>query len=197
MLILSTYTFFSSSFSLIFLIISTAKVKKFLVGRQFFVIFVVFLIAQLTSFPGIPPDFAGMPPLMVLVLIQTGLPGVALTLTVGQLISQIYVEEFTMQFLNLPGCEFCIRLSLYTEYIGVCNTSWLLYHLGSNACCGNVIKAREQMRTQDMALVTNSASATEEAMSPTTKNRGADFDTGLHEHEKEPFTWFDGLKVNQ
>jgi hypothetical protein len=28
------------------------KVKKFLVGRQFFVIFVVFLIAQITSFPG-------------------------------------------------------------------------------------------------------------------------------------------------
>lgn len=27
------------------------KVKKFLVGRQFFVIFVVFLIAQITSFP--------------------------------------------------------------------------------------------------------------------------------------------------
>ena len=28
------------------------KVKQFLVGRQFFVIFVVFLIAQITSFPG-------------------------------------------------------------------------------------------------------------------------------------------------
>jgi hypothetical protein len=28
------------------------KVKKFLVGRQFFTIFVVFLIAQITSFPG-------------------------------------------------------------------------------------------------------------------------------------------------
>ena len=28
------------------------KVKQFLVGRQFFVIFVVFLLAQITSFPG-------------------------------------------------------------------------------------------------------------------------------------------------
>lgn len=28
------------------------KVKKFLVGRQFFVIFVVFLLAQTTTFPG-------------------------------------------------------------------------------------------------------------------------------------------------
>lgn len=30
------------------------KVKKFLVGRQFFVIFVVFLLAQITTFEGIP-----------------------------------------------------------------------------------------------------------------------------------------------
>lgn len=29
------------------------KVKKFLVGRQFFTIFVVFLLAQITSFPGL------------------------------------------------------------------------------------------------------------------------------------------------
>jgi len=34
------------------LIDTPTKVKKFLVGRQFFVIFVVFLIAQLTTFPG-------------------------------------------------------------------------------------------------------------------------------------------------
>ena len=42
------------SIIIIIIIISLQwKVKKFLVGRQFFVIFVVFLIAQLTSFPGI------------------------------------------------------------------------------------------------------------------------------------------------
>ena len=49
---------------------------------------------------------------MVLILFQIGLPGVALVLTYGQLVSQIFVEEFTLQFLNLPGCEFVVRLSL-------------------------------------------------------------------------------------
>lgn len=34
------------------LIDTPEKVKKFLVGRQFFVIFIVFFIAQITSFPG-------------------------------------------------------------------------------------------------------------------------------------------------
>jgi len=36
------------------LIDSTKKVKQFLVGRQFFLIFAVFLLSQVTSFPHIP-----------------------------------------------------------------------------------------------------------------------------------------------
>lgn len=98
------------------------KVQKFLVGRQFFVIFVVFLIAEITTFPGktrtyirqivrlltpqlfvcdltdIPKDFAGMPELMVFILIRIGLPGVALTLNVGQLVSfAAYSLAFSLQ----------------------------------------------------------------------------------------------------
>lgn len=61
------------------------KVKKFLVGRQFFVIFVVFLIAEITAFPYMPADFGGMPPALLTVLVKTGLPGIALVLTFGQL----------------------------------------------------------------------------------------------------------------
>jgi hypothetical protein len=94
------------------LVDTPVKVKKFLVGRQFFVIFVVFLIAQITSFPNIPKDFGGLPETMVLVVFQVGLPGVALVLTYGQLISQLFVEEFTLQFLNMYGNEFVVRLSL-------------------------------------------------------------------------------------
>lgn len=62
------------------------KVKKFLVGRQFFVIFVVFLLAEITSFPGIPDDFAGLPSILILIILSTGLPGVAIVLTYGQLV---------------------------------------------------------------------------------------------------------------
>jgi hypothetical protein len=51
------------------------------------------------------------------------------------LISQIFVEEFTLQFLNLYGCEFIIRLSLFTEWMGICNFSWLLYGIVSRVIC--------------------------------------------------------------
>ena len=92
------------------------KVKKFLVGRQFFTIFVVFLISQITSFPYIPKDFGGMPPTLVLLLFQIGLPGVALVLTYGQLVSQIYAEEFTVQFMNLYGCNLVVMMALGAEW---------------------------------------------------------------------------------
>jgi len=168
------------------------KVKKFLVGRQFFTIFVVFLLSQLTSFPGIPPNFAGMPRILVTLLVQTGLPGVALTLTFGQLVGQIYAEEFTLPFLNLYGCNFVIRLALAAEYIGICNFSWLLYHIVSKLVCRKVIHAKKVIHSRSTDhLEEGPLSTDDEIMSPTVKIRGPNFDLGL---PKGSLTWFDYLK---
>jgi hypothetical protein len=48
--------------------------QRFLVGRQFFVIFVVFTIAQMTSFPYSPSDLWGLPSTFILVFCQVGVP---------------------------------------------------------------------------------------------------------------------------
>jgi hypothetical protein len=69
-------------------------------------------MSQIASFPDIPKNFGNLPSIVVLLLFQIGLPGVALVLTYGQLVSQIFVEEFTLQFLNMYGTEFVVRLSL-------------------------------------------------------------------------------------
>jgi hypothetical protein len=160
------------------------KVKKFLVGRQFFVIFVVFLIAQITSFPFIPKGFLGMPEVMVIILVQTGLPGIAITLTFGQLISQIFVEEYTLPFLNLYGNEFVIRLSLFVEWLGVCHFSWLLYYISSTLFC------------RSRKAEANTTGQIEEPVSPHTANRGSDhvplsaFDNGKMTYaDTLRFTW--------
>jgi hypothetical protein len=159
------------------LVDTPVKLKKFLVGRQFFVIFVVFLLAQLTAFPDMPDNFAGMPAAMTLILLQTGLPGVALTLTYGQLISQIFVEQYPAQFLNLLGTEFVIRLSLLTENIGTCHWAWLLYHSVSSLACRSVNKARDQLKSTDGFNV--SVNDHDQVLSPTEKIRGPDFDLGI------------------
>jgi hypothetical protein len=41
------------------------------------------------SYTGIPEDFAGLPSAFVLILLETGLPGVAITLTIGQLVRDL------------------------------------------------------------------------------------------------------------
>ena len=121
------------------LVNTTQKVKNFLVGRQFFTIFVVFLIAQLTSFPHIPQDFAGLPKIMVNILVQTGLPGVALVLTYGQLVSQLYVEQYTLSFFNLIGCNFVTYVCMGAEWIGICHFSHLLFYSMSRLFCGKTL----------------------------------------------------------
>lgn len=65
----------------------------------------------------IPHDFAGMPSILVLILVQTGLPGVALTLTFGQLVS--------------PLCYACIH-PLFLMY------SMLFYVVGESNLCGRI-----------------------------------------------------------
>lgn len=47
-----------------------------------------------------PNNFAGMPSILVLLLVQTGLPGVALTLTFGQLVMLYYFSILFNLFFN-------------------------------------------------------------------------------------------------
>lgn len=102
--------------------------------------------------------------------------------------SQIYVEEFTLPFLNLYGCEFCIRLALAAEYIGVCNFSWFLYFAVSRLLCHRIIKTQKTMSTNDELI---GIDMNEEPLSPTVKIRGPNFDDGI---PNTSLTWFDYIK---
>lgn len=153
-------------------------------------IFVIFLIAQITSFPNIPKDFLNLPPLLITILLQTGLPGVALVLTFGQLVSQIYVEEFTLPFLNMYGNEFVVRLCLFAEWIGVCNFSWLLFYISSRIVCRKIISAQKSMQSTTMDEAQDDRLTV--PRSPTELNREPGFKSALE--REEPYNWFDYLK---
>ncbi len=129
---------------------------------------------------------------MVLLFVKTGLPGVFLTLTVGQLISQIFVEEFTLQFMNLYGCEFVIRLSLSAEWIGVCNFSWLLYGTVSRIMCHKVIQVQRSMDSGKFNATVSQQPLAQDPLSPTEKIRGKEHTST--EYDWNSLTWFDCLK---
>jgi len=108
-----------------------------------------------------------MPEIMVSVLIQCGLPGVAIVLTYGQLISQLYVEEFTLPAFNVLGVGFVTRLCFAAEWIGICHFSHLLFYIMSRIFCGKIRKAEEQMRSDDALLVEPGSPAPEDDQSLT------------------------------
>jgi hypothetical protein len=96
-------------------------------GRQLCVIAIVFLISQLTNFPSMP---SLLPSYLQNVLIGTGLPGVMLTLIIGQLFPQLIADEYTIRFLNIRGSLFFIKIAEQLEHIGVfTNCSWVVAYI--------------------------------------------------------------------
>jgi hypothetical protein len=98
-------------------------VERYLIGRQLCVIALVFFISRLTSFPTMPNI---LPAAFEHVLIRTGLPGVMITLTIGQLFPQLVADEFTVRFLNLKGSLLFVKIGQFIESIGIfTHSSWL------------------------------------------------------------------------
>eukprot|EP00629_Pelagomonadales_sp_RCC1024_P015128 CAMPEP_0119284774 /NCGR_PEP_ID=MMETSP1329-20130426/30933_1 /TAXON_ID=114041 /ORGANISM="Genus nov. species nov., Strain RCC1024" /LENGTH=357 /DNA_ID=CAMNT_0007285467 /DNA_START=30 /DNA_END=1103 /DNA_ORIENTATION=- len=101
------------------------NVQRFLVGRQFFVVFVVFLIAQITTYAELPfrddvPDW------IYIALIDTGLPGALVVLSFGQLMPQLVAATHPVRVMDLPGSWTVIMITLGFESIGVTHFAWLL-----------------------------------------------------------------------
>jgi hypothetical protein len=133
------------------------NVQRFLVGRQFFVVFVVFLIAQLTTYRALDTVFTWMPKTMFVVLIETGLPGALIVLAFGQLMPQLVAATHPITFMNLPGTWSVIQLCLCFETVGVTHFSWVLsytvkfmFSMGSKEHCKRKITNDQEM-TQKVA----------------------------------------------
>eukprot|EP00808_Paulinella_micropora_P000203 g46702.t1 len=98
-------------------------IKKFLTGRQFMTVFIVFLIAQLTTFPDFPQG--PLPNWLFILVIQTGLAGALFILLLGQLLTRITGSVYPMQFCNLPGARAVFWACLGLEFLGITEASWL------------------------------------------------------------------------
>lgn len=109
------------------------NVQRFLVGRQFYVVFVVFLCSQVTTFPSFSrPDV--FPAGLWVALVETGLPGALLVLAFGQLMPQLIAANHPVTFCNLRGAITVLRITLILEALGITHFSWLLTAIVSRAC---------------------------------------------------------------
>ena len=102
-----------------------SNVECFLVGRQFCVIFVCFLISQVSTFPHMTRPEA-FPEALWFVCVQMALPGALVVLPFGQLMPRLIAARHPVIFCNLPGALTVVRLCLCLEWLGVCHFSWIL-----------------------------------------------------------------------
>ncbi len=120
---------------------TTSESQQYLAGRQFFVIFVVFLIAQSTSFPNavayLPDYMASLLkgfPLLDLTLLKLGFLGAFVTLWFGQLAPQFYANKNPQAMLNVPGMKFVVDLCFLFESFGFARPGeWLISRLKPGA----------------------------------------------------------------
>eukprot|EP01041_Mallomonas_annulata_P001927 gene1927-3740_t len=109
------------------------SIEKFMIGRQLVVIITVFLISRLTLFPTAP---IFLPAAIHHALITSGLPGVMIALTFAQMSPQLVADEYTLRFLNMPGCVTCIKLSMWIESLGIfTHFSWAVTNLIKKFYC--------------------------------------------------------------
>lgn len=107
-----------------------SNVQRFLVGRQFYVVFVVFLCSQVTTFSTVdrPESF---PSFLWFFFVETGLPGALIVLAFGQLMPQLIASRHAVLFCNLRGAMLVLHMTLCLEALGLTNFCWLLTGLVS------------------------------------------------------------------
>ena len=97
--------------------------KRFIIGRQFFTVLVVFLLAQVSTFPEWEPGDVNR--ILFFIAVQSGLVGVLTTLAFGQLLPELLAAEFPLRFLNMLPCYPIVYISLVFDGFAVGHAAWV------------------------------------------------------------------------
>jgi hypothetical protein len=121
------------------------NVDKFLVGRQFFTIFVMTLAAQVTTFPNL--STLGIHEAVWFVFVRTGFPAALVVTTVASLQPQLLAAKDPWQFLNMYGTNATMSLCYGLEATGICtHFAWLLI----NICKATVFRTSVQSKATEI-----------------------------------------------
>jgi len=95
--------------------------KNFLVGRQVFVIMLVFILAGLTSSDQeyLPFTEIRLPDMLALVIFKLGFLGALLTFWLGQISGKILASQEPIRFLNFPLQVVIVRLAVVVASSGL------------------------------------------------------------------------------
>jgi hypothetical protein len=121
------------------------NMRRFIVGRQFLVVLVVFIVNRCGAAIGEAPSVFGFPPLVNEIFLSSGLAMIMMTITLGQLTAQINASIASLDFINNYGMLFTTYVSLAIEFSGLLHAVYLVQYIFSKIA-GTPIESKEPPR---------------------------------------------------
>jgi len=112
------------------------NVEKFLMGRQMFVVFIVFFSAKLTTIHSeSQEDFLfPIPDWFRSVFLETGILACVLVVILAQLMPQIVAAHYPVAFLEFSIMKYGYYACIFLEWTGIVHITWVISHLLAWIC---------------------------------------------------------------
>jgi len=102
------------------------NIEKFLMGRQVFVVCLVFFSAKLTTIHSKGEFLFDVPDWVQITFLETGLLACVVVVIVAQLMPQIVASLYPVQFLELVVMKPAYYACIILEFIGITHFCWVL-----------------------------------------------------------------------
>jgi len=121
------------------------NMDRFIVGRQFLVVLVIFLI-NMCGAPNAGAEVLGLPSSVTTIFLGNGVGMMITTIIIGQLTSQINAAVCMLDFINNYFMLFTTYISLAIEFSGLLHSVYLV-QIGVSKITGEPIDSKEPPRT--------------------------------------------------
>lgn len=121
------------------------NLERYLLGRQFMVVFIVFFINK--SAAPLTADAAvfGLPDWMTTIFLQTGVAMILFTAQIGQLAAQCNASHMMLDYVNNHFMLFTLYVSLAIEFSGILHASYVIQYTIAKLA-GKPVESKEPAR---------------------------------------------------
>ncbi|ACI64637.1 silicic acid transporter, silicon transport [Thalassiosira pseudonana CCMP1335] len=122
------------------------NLDRYLMGRQFMVLLVVFVINQCSSPLDPKVDVLGLPDGVKFIFLDIGLAMIIFTCILGQLTTQVNASYAMIDFINNYFALFTLYTTMVVEFSGIMHASYLIQNILA-AVSGKPISTNEEPKT--------------------------------------------------
>jgi hypothetical protein len=122
------------------------NLDRYLMGRQFMVLMVVFVVNQCGQPLNPKVDVLGMPDWVKFVFLDIGIGMIVFTCVLGQLHTQVNATHCMIDFINNYFALFTLYTTMVVEFTGIMHSAYLIQNIMS-AASGKPIISNEEPKT--------------------------------------------------